>query len=72
MASLGEGWKVLEGCAEDKVILKSCILELRCLPFPCFSDGRLNPTEASGTSTECAFQNEKRKTQVKNRTGADG
>ena len=61
------------GSGSGVIILKSCILELRSLPFPCFLDGRLNSTEASGTSTECAFQNEKRKTQQpKNRTGANG
>jgi len=59
------------GSGSGVIILKSCILELRSLPFPCGSDGRLNSTEASGTSTECAFQNEKRKTQQsENRTGA--
>ena len=60
------------GSGSGVIILKSCILELRSLGFPCSSDGRLSSTEASGTSTECAFQNEKRKTQLKNRTGADG
>ena len=61
------------GSGSGVIILKSCILELRSLPFPCFSDGRLNPTEASGTTTECAFQKEKRKTQQPTeRTGANG
>ena len=61
------------GSGSGVIILKSCILELRSLVFPCGSDGRLNPTEASGTTTECAFQPKKRKTQLKrNRTGANG
>jgi hypothetical protein len=47
------------------IILKSCILELRSLPFPCGSDGRLNSTEASGTSTEYASQPKRRKTRSK-------
>ncbi|MEM2130628.1 MAG: hypothetical protein QXZ70_08540 [Candidatus Bathyarchaeia archaeon] len=59
------------GSGSGVIILKSCILELRCLLFPCFSDGSLNLTEANGTSTECAFQTKKRKTQQKERTGAN-
>lgn len=59
------------GSGSGVIILKSCILELRSLPFPCSPDGRLNPTEASGTTTECAFQPKKRKTQQpQKRTGA--
>jgi hypothetical protein len=59
------------GSGSGVIVLKSCILELRSLVFACFSDGRLNSTEASGTSTECAFQPKRRKTQQpKNRTGA--
>jgi hypothetical protein len=51
------------GSGSGVIILKSCILELLSLPFPCFSDGRLNSTEASGTTTECASQPKRRKTQ---------
>lgn len=58
------------GSGSGVIILKSCILELRSLVFPCFSDGRLNSTEASGTSTECASQPKRRKTQLNRRTGA--
>ena len=53
------------GSGSGVIILKSCILELRSLVFPCGSDGRLNSTEASGTGTECAFQPKRRKTQPK-------
>jgi hypothetical protein len=61
------------GSGSGVIVLKSCIMELRSLSFPCFSDGRLNSTEASGTITECAFQPKKRKTQQPNkRTGANG
>jgi hypothetical protein len=61
------------GSGSGVIILKSCIQELCSLPFPCGSDGRLNPTEASGTTTEYAFQSKKRKTQQKRkRTGAKG
>ena len=59
------------GSGSGVIVLKSCIMELRSLPFPCSPDGRLNPAEASSTITECAFQPKKRKTQQpRNRTGA--
>jgi hypothetical protein len=51
------------GSGSGVIILKSCILELRSLLFPWDSDGRLNSAEASGTSTECASQPKRRKTQ---------
>ena len=51
------------GSGSGVIILKSCILELHSMVSPCFSDGRLNSTEASGTPTECASQPKRRKTQ---------
>jgi hypothetical protein len=51
------------GSGSGVIILKSCILELGSLVFPYFSDGRLNSTEPSGTSTEYASQPKRRKTQ---------
>jgi len=54
-----------KGSGSGVIILKSCILELRSLPFPCGLDGRLNSTEASGTTTEYASQPKRRKTQPK-------
>jgi len=52
------------------VLIRNCILEIRALPLQDFLSWPLSCWNTKDSFTECALQNEERKTQKRDKTGA--